>query len=202
MNSAMKSIVWACPVCIGHAISPWRALRAGAVAPPIDKCVWERLTDKNVGLAAWVQRCDFGFRQIISSSRQRSGHQIQRWRRRTHLSSWLTSARRTAEAALQQLFLEKTDKAVSARYVLTPTRREPYPRASNATHQPRRRHAKELEALADPNEIPTALRRLGRNARWHPVFRGASGCDANCCSSASARTSRCSTSRRCRCCRR
>ncbi|WP_245264954.1 hypothetical protein [Mesorhizobium opportunistum] len=31
---------------------------------PIDKCVWERLADKTIGLAAWAQRCDFGFRQI------------------------------------------------------------------------------------------------------------------------------------------
>ena len=27
-------------------------------------CVWEKLSDAKIGLEAWVQRCDFGFRKI------------------------------------------------------------------------------------------------------------------------------------------
>jgi hypothetical protein len=27
-------------------------------------CVWEKLSDSKIGLEAWVQRCDFGFRKI------------------------------------------------------------------------------------------------------------------------------------------
>lgn len=32
--------------------------------PPVEGCKWEQLTDKRLGLEAWVQRCDFGFRKI------------------------------------------------------------------------------------------------------------------------------------------
>jgi hypothetical protein len=32
--------------------------------PPIKDCKWERLADATVGLAVWVERCDFGFRKI------------------------------------------------------------------------------------------------------------------------------------------
>ena len=32
--------------------------------PAFKDCAWERISDANVGLAAWVQRCDYGFRKI------------------------------------------------------------------------------------------------------------------------------------------
>lgn len=38
-----------------------------AVAPsrqPDKGCKWEKLSDKTLGLEAWVQRCDYGFRKI------------------------------------------------------------------------------------------------------------------------------------------
>src|SRR5882724_252966 len=31
---------------------------------PVKGCAWEQLLDAKLGLQAWVQRCDFGFRTI------------------------------------------------------------------------------------------------------------------------------------------
>jgi len=43
-------------------------LAAAPAAEPSRKaekgCAWEKLVDAKVGLEAWVQRCDFGFRKI------------------------------------------------------------------------------------------------------------------------------------------
>jgi hypothetical protein len=33
--------------------------------PPVKGCAWEKFSDARVGLEAWVQRCDFGFRKIV-----------------------------------------------------------------------------------------------------------------------------------------
>jgi hypothetical protein len=40
--------------------------------PPLKDCVWEKISDTRLGLAAWVQRCDFGFRKIDFVVHQRS----------------------------------------------------------------------------------------------------------------------------------
>ena len=63
MTSAMRSIVWACALLASVTISAV-ADEPAPSRPPIDKCVWEKMADKTIGLAAWAQRCDFGFRQI------------------------------------------------------------------------------------------------------------------------------------------
>jgi hypothetical protein len=125
--------------------------------PPIDKCVWERLTDKTVGLAAWAQRCDFGFRQIhfefagnalaVKYSDGGAADPL--------VEVFDVKPGETAEAALQRLFLEKTDKTVSARCVLTPYTESTVPAGvKRYTFSPDAAYAKELKALADPNEIP------------------------------------------------
>src|SRR5262249_45209519 len=32
--------------------------------PPFKGCAWEKASDAALGLEAWVQRCDYGFRKI------------------------------------------------------------------------------------------------------------------------------------------
>ncbi|MFB9980197.1 hypothetical protein ACFSQQ_10995 [Mesorhizobium kowhaii] len=158
MNSAMRSIAW------GSALLACVTMSAGARAdepvpsrPPIDKCVWERLTDKNVGLAAWVQRCDFGFRQIhfefadnalaIKYSDGGAADPL--------VEVFDIKPGETAEAALLRLFQEKTDKAVSARCVLAPYTEGTVPAGvKRYTFSPDAAYAKQLKALADPNEVP------------------------------------------------
>ncbi|MFD2057543.1 hypothetical protein ACFSQT_32010 [Mesorhizobium calcicola] len=158
MNSAMKSIAWGSALftCVTMSAVA-RADEPAPSRPPIDKCAWERLTDKNVGLAAWVQRCDFGFRQIhfefagkalaIKYSDGGAADPL--------VEVFDIPPGETAEAAFQRLFLEKTDKAVSARCVLTPYTEGSVPAGvKRYTFSPDAAYAKELKALADPNEIP------------------------------------------------
>jgi hypothetical protein len=158
MNSAMRSIIWASALlaCVTISVGA-RADEPTPSRPPIDKCVWERLTDKNVGLAAWVQRCDFGFRQIhfefagnalaIKYSDGGAADPL--------VELYDIRPGETAEAALQRLFLEKTDKAVSARCVLAPYTEGTVPAGvKRYTFSPDAAYAKELKAVADPNEVP------------------------------------------------
>src|SRR3954451_11128212 len=123
MNSAMRSIVWGCALLASVTASVVaRPDEPAPSRPPIDKCVWERLADKTIGLAAWAQRCDFGFRQIhfefagnalaIKYSDGGAADPL--------VEVFDIKSDETAEAALQRLFREKTDKAVSARCLLAP----------------------------------------------------------------------------------
>ncbi|RWC60525.1 hypothetical protein [Mesorhizobium sp.] len=156
MNSAMRSIIWACALFASATISAL-ADEPAPSRPPIDKCVWERLTDKTVGLAAWAQRCDFGFRQIhfefagnalaIKYSDGGAADPL--------VEVFDIQSGETAEAALQRVFLEKTDKAVSARCVLAPYTEGTVPAGvKRYTFSPDVAYAKELKALANPDEIP------------------------------------------------
>ncbi|MFD1983187.1 hypothetical protein ACFSOZ_10950 [Mesorhizobium newzealandense] len=154
----MRSIVWGSALFASVAISAVaRADEPAPSHPPIDKCAWERLTDKNVGLAAWVQRCDFGFRQIHFEF---AGNALAIKYSDGGAAAPLVEVfdiqpGETAEAALLRLFLEKTDKTVSARCVLAPYTEGTVPAGvKRYTFSPDAAYAKELEALADPNEIP------------------------------------------------
>lgn len=158
MNSAMRSITWACALfaCVTVSAVAW-ADEGAPSRPPIDKCVWEKLTDKTVGLAAWVQRCDFGFRKIhfeftgnalaIKYSDGGAADPL--------VELYDIKPGETAEASLQRLFREKTDKAVSARCVLAPYTEGTAPAGiKRYTFSPDAAYAKELEAKTDPNEVP------------------------------------------------
>jgi hypothetical protein len=149
------------PACLLSALAMMplaaRAADSAPSRPPIDKCVWERLAAKDVGLAAWVQRCDFGFRQIhfefagnalaIKYSDGGAADPL--------VEVFDIQPGETTEAALQRLFLEKTDKAVSARCVLTPYTQGTVPAGVNRyTFSPNAAYAKELKALANPDEVP------------------------------------------------
>lgn len=158
MNRTMRSIVWIGTLFTAVTLSTVvRADEPAPSRPPIDKCVWEKLADKTIGLAAWVQRCDFGFRQIhfefagnalaIKYSDGGAADPL--------VEVFDLKSGETAEAALQRLFLEKTDKAVSARCVLAPYTEGTGPAGvKRYTLSPDAAYAKELKALADPNEVP------------------------------------------------
>lgn len=158
MNSAMGSIAWTGALLASVTISVVaRADEPAPSRPPIDKCIWERLTDKNVGLAAWAQRCDFGFRQIhfefagnalaIKYSDGGAADPL--------VEVFDVQSGEAAEASLLRLFLEKTDKAVSARCVPTPYTEGSVPAGvKRYTFSPDAAYAKELKALANPDEVP------------------------------------------------
>jgi hypothetical protein len=158
MTSAMRSIRWACALIASVTISAVaRADEPAPSRPPIDKCVWEQLADKTIGLAAWAQRCDFGFRQIhfefvgnalaIKYSDGGAADPL--------VEVLDIKTGETAEAAVQRLFMEKTDKAISSRCVLAPYTEGTMPvGVKRYTFSPDAAYAKELTALADPNEVP------------------------------------------------
>jgi hypothetical protein len=158
MNSAVRSISWVCALFASVMVSAVvRADESAPSRPPIDKCSWERLADKTIGLSAWVQRCDFGFRQIhfefagnalaIKYSDGGAADPL--------VELFDIKPGETAEAALRRLFLQKTDKAVSARCVLAPHTEGTVPASvKRYTFSPDAAYAKELKALADPNEVP------------------------------------------------
>ena len=157
MNSAMRSIVWVCALFVSAAMPPVaRADEPAPSRPPIDKCAWEKLADKTVGLAAWVQRCDFGFRQIhfefvgnalaIKYSDGGAPDPL--------VEVFDIKSGETAEAAVLRLLLEKTDKAISARCVLTPYTEGTVPAGvKRYTFSPDAAYAKALKALAN-DEVP------------------------------------------------
>lgn len=155
MSSAMKSIAWACALSASATLSAV-ADEPAPSRPPIDKCVWEKLADKTVGLAAWAQRCDFGFRQIhfefagnalaIKYSDGGAADPL--------VELFDIKPGETAEAALQRLFLEKTGKAVSDRCVLMPYTEVAVPAGlKRYRFSPDAAYAKELKALANPDEV-------------------------------------------------
>ncbi|TGR33038.1 hypothetical protein EN784_31960 [bacterium M00.F.Ca.ET.141.01.1.1] len=157
MDSAMGSFAWACALFASATISA--AAHADEPAPsrpPIDKCVWEKMTDRRVGLAAWVQRCDFGFRQIhfefvgnalaIKYSDGGAADPL--------VEVFDIKSGETAEAAVLRLLLEKTDKAVSARCVLASYTEGTVPAGvKRYTFSPDSAYAKELQAKAN-DEVP------------------------------------------------
>lgn len=157
MNSAKMSIVRVCALLASAAIfSVARADEPAPSRPPIDKCVWKKLADKTVGLAAWAQRCDFGFRQIhfefvgnalaIKYSDGGAPDPL--------VELFDIKSGETAEAAVLRLLLEKTDKAVSARCAVTPYTEGTVPAGvKRYTFSPDATYAKELKALAN-DEVP------------------------------------------------
>jgi len=157
MNNAMRSIIWAGALFASMTLSAIaRADEPAPSRPPIDKCAWEKLADKTVGLAAWAQRCDFGFRQIhfefvgralaIKYSDGGAADPL--------VEVFDVRHGEAAEAALQRIFQEKTDKAVAKRCELKPYS-EGTTRAGVTRYifSPNAAYAKELKALANPDEV-------------------------------------------------
>src|SRR5216684_7510257 len=55
----------ACIACAASIAAIAQVMRPSRPSrPPAPKCEWAQLSDPGVGLAAWVQRCDYGFRKI------------------------------------------------------------------------------------------------------------------------------------------
>jgi hypothetical protein len=85
----------------------------------VEGCAWEKLSDAKVGLDAWVQRCDFGFRKIDYVL---AGHALsERWdggKPEPLVEVLDLKSGESEEAGLTRLFGERTDKALAAKCVL------------------------------------------------------------------------------------
>lgn len=123
---------------------------------PVKGCSWEQASDANVGLSAWVQRCDFGFRKIDFVV---AGHSLavryDGGKPDPLVDVLELKDGEAIEPALTRLFRERTDASIAARCVL-----KPYRYFKGAPHGvrrytfvPDRKFQKELDKTRNPDEV-------------------------------------------------
>jgi hypothetical protein len=129
---------------------------AGPSRPAFKGCAWERLSDASAGLAAWVQRCDYGFRKIdfffkdhALMERFSDGGEpaplIEVFDRREGES---------AQAAVRRVFAEHTDQALVARCTLARHRGDKAPPGvARYTFVPNPQYARELKKTQKSDEV-------------------------------------------------
>ena len=126
--------------------------------PAVKGCKWEKLANADVGLDAWAQRCDFGFRKI---DLYWQGNAIMiRYSDGGDPSALVEvfdlGAGESNEAGIQRIFAEHTaDKALVAQCVLAPyTAGKPRAGVKRYAFVPTAALKKQLDAKADPDEVP------------------------------------------------
>jgi hypothetical protein len=103
---------------------PAGAAGAAAGAPsrkPVKDCAWRKISDPALGLEAWVQRCDFGFRKIDFQVAKAA--LLMRWSDGGGTTEPVVEVLdlmpgETPEAGIRRIFTLHTDKKVAARCVL------------------------------------------------------------------------------------
>ena len=140
-------------------------------------CVWERLSDATVGLEAWVQRCDFGFRKIsflfVGNSlaiRYSDGGAPE-----PLVDVHSLKQGETPEAGVQRFFAAHTDKKLVARCVSEPFQEPKAACRSAASHvRPGRRLPEGARCQGRSRRGARAsVWRVGDRPRRHPVLRDA-----------------------------
>ncbi|HXU32385.1 MAG TPA: hypothetical protein VN851_17605 [Thermoanaerobaculia bacterium] len=127
--------------------------------PAQEGCKWERFSDADLGLAAWVQRCDFGFRKIeplklpgalgVRYSDSESGEPDRL------IDVFDLEPGEAPEAGLRRLFAARTEPEFAKRCILAPYREGNGPSGvARYGFVPDAKYAKELAAKNDPNEVP------------------------------------------------
>src|SRR5215470_12385054 len=119
-------------------------------------CKWEKLSSPELGLEAWVSRCDYGFRKIDFPVVGRSIAQrfSDGGAPEPVVDVLDLSAGETPEAGIRRIFAEKTDKAVAARCVLAPAHEgKPRKGVKRYTFVPNAAYAKELKKTQRDDEI-------------------------------------------------
>jgi len=116
-----------------------------------EKCAWEKLSDENLGLAVWVQRCDYGFRKIDFvvedhgiAMRYSDGGKPERV-----IEVFDLLPGESATAGLRRIFASRTKKAIAKRCVLAPYAMAPE-RAGVKRYSfvPDKAYQRELDAVA------------------------------------------------------
>jgi hypothetical protein len=138
--------------------NPVWATKDAPSRPAVKGCNWEKLTNADAGLDAWAQRCDFGFRRIDLYWK---GNAIMiRYSDGGDPSALVEvldlRAGESIEAGIKRIFAEHTaDKALVAQCVLAPyTAEKPPAGVTRYTFVPNAALRKQLDAKADPNEVP------------------------------------------------
>jgi hypothetical protein len=135
-----------------HAAAP----AGGPSRPAVKGCQWERLADPQVGLEAWVQRCDFGFRKIdlLFAGNSLAIRYSDGGAPEPLVDVHALLPGETPEAGVKRVFAANTDKDLAKRCVMVPYRESKSPAgAKRYTFVPNAAYARELKAKADPNEV-------------------------------------------------
>ncbi len=126
--------------------------------PALKGCAWEKAADAALGLQAWVQRCDFGFRKIDFLFEK--GSLAVRYSDGGGKPDPVVDVLdllpgETPETGIRRLFAERTDKSLAARCVLAPYREGKPPKGvKRYTFVPDTAYRKELDRKASPDEVP------------------------------------------------
>jgi hypothetical protein len=124
--------------------------------PALKECQWVKVADEAVGLAAWVQECDYGFRKIdfVFQGKSLAVRYSDGGKPSPVIDVIDLLPYETVETGMRRFFFTHTDKRIARRCVLAliPD--------SNTTEGvkrfafvPNAEYAKELKAKSNPNEI-------------------------------------------------
>jgi hypothetical protein len=122
---------------------------------PVKGCKWEKASSATLGLEAWVQRCDFGFRKIDLFIKGSSlfVHYSDGGAPDPVVDVLPLLPNETAESGIKRIFASHTNAKLAKRCVLAPYPGDVRPGAKRYTFIPDRAYKKELDAKADPNEV-------------------------------------------------
>ncbi len=143
-------------VSLASSLPAGAATKGGPSRPPVKGCKWEKLSDAKLGLAAWLQRCDFGFRKIdLSVSGASIVARYSDGGGPEPLVDVLDLAPgETPEAGIRRHFAAHTPKETAVRCVLAPYRggKTP-PGVKRYAFVPDAAYQKEVDAKSSPDEV-------------------------------------------------
>jgi len=129
------------------------AAAGGPSRKPVKGCAWRKISDPALGLEAWVQRCDSGFRKIDFQVAKAA--LLMRWSDGGGTTEPVVEVLdllpgETPEAGMRRLFTLHTDKKVAARCVLRRyTEGTTPPGVQRFTFVPDAAYQKQLNAKAE-----------------------------------------------------
>jgi hypothetical protein len=127
--------------------------------PPVEGCAWEKFSDANLHLDAWVQRCNFESRKIdfVTVDHSLAIRYSDGGAPDPVIDVLDLLPAETPEHGIRRLFDARTDKKLAARCLIAPYRDEGTKIPDGVerfTFVPDKAYRKELKAKEDANEVP------------------------------------------------
>ena len=118
-------------------------------------CAWEKLADATVGLAAWVQRCDYGFRKIdfLFQGRSLAVRFSDGGKPDAVIDVIDMEPGESRQDAIKRHFAAHTEPAIARRCTLGHYRGKPRAGAQRYTFVPNAAYRKEISAKSSPDEV-------------------------------------------------
>jgi hypothetical protein len=125
--------------------------------PADDGCKWEKLSDATLGLSAWVERCDYGDRQI--DLHVEGNAVVQKYSdggdAEPVIQVFDLKPGETEEAGLNRIYADHTDAAIAARCVAEDADFGPVPAGTRRySFVPNAEYDAELQKSAVADEVP------------------------------------------------